>query len=48
LLKDLARAQAFLEQKGVGLIALKKVLVRYRLMDNWLSFCSKAGIENPL
>jgi hypothetical protein len=47
-LKDLARAQAFLEQKGVDLIALKKVLVRYRLMDNWLSFCSKAGIENPL
>jgi len=47
-LKDLARVQAFLEQKAVDLPALKKVLVRHGLMDNWLSFCSKAGIENPL
>jgi hypothetical protein len=47
-LKDLARVQAFLEQKAVDLPALKKVLVRHGLMDNWLSFCSKAAIENPL
>jgi len=47
-LKDLARVQAFLEQKAVDLTALKDVLVRHRLMDNWLSFCAKAGIENPL
>jgi len=47
-LKDLARVQAFLEQKAVDLPALKKILIRHGLMDNWLSFCSKAGIENPL
>jgi hypothetical protein len=47
-LKDLARVQAFLEQKAVDLLALKRILVRHGLMDNWLSFCSKAGIENPL
>jgi hypothetical protein len=47
-LKDLARVQAFLEQKAVDLAALKDVLVRHHLLDNWLSFCAKAGIENPL
>jgi hypothetical protein len=47
-LKDLARVQAFLEQKAVDLPALKKILIRHGLMQNWLSFCSKAGIENPL
>lgn len=47
-LKDLARAQAFLEQKAVDLSALKDVLERHHLMDNWLRFCAKAGIENPL
>ena len=43
-----ARAQAFLEQKAVDLSALKDVLERHHLMDNWLRFCAKAGIENPL
>jgi hypothetical protein len=47
-LKDLARVQAFLEQKAVDLRALKDVLERHSLMGSWLSFCAKAGIENPL
>jgi hypothetical protein len=47
-LKDLARVQAFLEAKAVDLSALKDILVRHGLMDNWRSFCFKAGIENPL
>jgi hypothetical protein len=47
-LKDLARVQAFLEQKAVDLSALKGVLERHHLASNWLSFCAKAGIENPL
>jgi hypothetical protein len=47
-LKDLARVQAFLEAKAVDLSALKDILVRHGLLDKWLSFCSKAGIENPL
>jgi hypothetical protein len=47
-LKDLARVQAFLEQKAVDLSALKEVLLRHSLMGSWLSFCSKAGIANPL
>ena len=37
-LKDLARVQAFLEQRAVDLSALKDVL----------EICAKAGIENPL
>jgi hypothetical protein len=47
-LKDLARVQAFLDQEAVDLVALKSILERHSLMINWLSFCSKAGIENPL
>jgi hypothetical protein len=47
-LKDLARVQAFLEQRAVDLSALKSVLERHHLTGNWLSFCAKAGIENPL
>jgi hypothetical protein len=47
-LKDLARVQAFLEQQAVNLSALKDVLERHHLMGNWLSFCAKAGIEDPL
>jgi hypothetical protein len=47
-LKDLARVQAFLEQKAVDLRALEDVLERHHLMANWLSFCAKAGLENPL
>lgn len=47
-LKDLARAQAFLDESVVDLGALKAVLERHDLMTNWLSFCTKAGIENPL
>jgi len=47
-LKDLARVQSFLEEQAVDLVALKDVLRRHDLMDNWLNFCAKAGIENPL
>jgi hypothetical protein len=47
-LKDLARVQAFLEQDVVDLSALRSILNRHGLMLNWLSFCTKAGIENPL
>jgi hypothetical protein len=47
-LKDLARVQAFLDQKAVDLGALGDVLERHHLMGNWLSFCAKAGIANPL
>src|SRR5438445_6642841 len=46
-LKDLARVQAFLEQRAVDLVALEDVLQRHDLMGNWLTFCTKAGIENP-
>lgn len=47
-LKDLARVQAFLEQRVVRLDDLKDVLIRHGLMMNWIGFCAKAGIENPL
>ena len=46
-LKDLARVQAFLEQGAVDMAALRDVLHRHNLMTNWLSFCAKAGIEDP-
>jgi hypothetical protein len=46
-LKDLARVQAFLEQRAVDLDTLKGVLERHNLMHAWLSFCAKAEIENP-
>lgn len=47
-LKDLARVQAFLDEQAVDLVALQDVLRRYQLVDAWLRFCVKAGIENPL
>lgn len=47
-LKDLARVQAFLEQKAVDLTALKDVIQRHHLSAAWRSFCAKAGIEDPL
>jgi hypothetical protein len=47
-LKDLARVQAFLEQGAVNPVALKDVLERHDLIDNWRSFCAKAGIADPL
>jgi len=47
-LKDLARVQSFLEEDAVDLAALRTVLERHSLMRAWLSFCTKAGIENPL
>jgi hypothetical protein len=46
-LKDLARVQAFLEEAAVDLVALKDVLQRHHLMDAWLTFCAKSGIESP-
>jgi hypothetical protein len=47
-LKDLARVHAFLDEDAVDLIALKDILKRHDLMRAWLTFCSKAGIEDPL
>jgi len=47
-LKDLARVQAFLDARAVDLAALKNIVERNDLTTNWLSFCAKAGIENPL
>jgi len=47
-LKDLARVQAFLEQKAVDLNALKGVLERHDLQRAWTSFCAKASIADPL
>lgn len=47
-LKDLARVQAFLEQKAVDLERLKGVLQRHNLMVAWREFCFKAAIQNPL
>jgi hypothetical protein len=42
-LKDLARVEAFLDQKVVDLTALKAVLERFDLMPAWKTFCFKAG-----
>ena len=47
-LKDLARVQAFLEQKVVDLGSLRDVLKRHNLMADWQKFCAKAEIANPL
>jgi hypothetical protein len=47
-LKDLARVEAFLENKAVDLKALKSVLDRYQLMPAWKNFCFKAGIPDLL
>jgi hypothetical protein len=47
-LKDLARVQAFLEHGVVDLTALRDVLRRHDLTVDWLRFCARAGIENPL
>ncbi len=42
-LKDLARIDAFLDQKAVDLTALKGVLKRFHLMPAWDAYCAKAG-----
>lgn len=47
-LKDLARVQAFLDQEAVDLSELNNILKRHDLMGEWLAFCAKAGIANPL
>jgi hypothetical protein len=46
-LKDLARAQEFLEQKAVDLERLKGVLERNNLMTAWSKFCINTAIKNP-
>lgn len=46
-LKDLARAQGFLEEKAVDLERLKEVLERHNLMTAWSKFCMSAAIKNP-
>ncbi len=47
-LKDLARIEAFLDERAVDLAALKSVLERHGLMAAWRGFCLKAGKTNPL
>ena len=47
-LKDLARVQAFLDERAVDLKILKDILERHGLMSDWLNFCQKANIKNPL
>lgn len=47
-LKDLGRVQSFLEQDAVDLRVLKEIIERHGLMSDWLRFCVKAEIENPL
>jgi hypothetical protein len=42
-LKDLARVDAFLDEKAVDLPALKGVLKRFDLMAAWDAYCAKAG-----
>lgn len=47
-LKDLARVEAFVEQNAVDLARLKTILVRFRLMDAWRTFCKKSSRPDPL
>ncbi len=46
--KDWARIEAFLNQKAVDLTALRGVLERHKLVEDWKKFCLRAGIKNPL
>lgn len=47
-MKDLARVEAFLDQQAVGLAALKAVLERFDLLENWQAYCLKSGRTDPL
>jgi len=47
-LKDLARVEAFLDQRAVDLGRLKDVLVRHELMPTWKVFLMKSGKEDVL
>lgn len=47
-LKDLARVEAFLDQRAVELGALKAVLEHFDLVGNWRAFCIKSGRADPL
>ncbi|HEX5279318.1 MAG TPA: hypothetical protein VFW28_04485 [Micropepsaceae bacterium] len=42
-LKDLARVEAFFDQKAVNPNALKAILERFNLISAWKSYCFKAG-----
>jgi hypothetical protein len=46
--KDRTRIDAFLQQGAVDLVALKGILERHGLMAAWLTYCARAGIEDPL
>lgn len=46
--KDWARVAEFLEQRAVNLASLQRVLQRHGLVEDWKTFCRRAGIENPL
>jgi hypothetical protein len=47
-LKDLARVEAFLDEKAVDLTALKVLLERFGLVQAWKAFCFKAGTADIL
>lgn len=47
-LKDLARVDAFLDEKAVDLSTLRAVLKRFDLMPAWNAYCAKAGKLNLL
>lgn len=46
--KDMARIEAFLEQKAVDLGALKKVIEKHGLAEKWKNYCTHAKIDDPL
>lgn len=46
--KDHVRIVQFLEEDAVDLKALRIVLERHKLMQEWSAFCSRTGIPNPL
>jgi hypothetical protein len=46
--KDRVRIVQFLEDDAVDLKALRAVLQRHKLMQEWSAFCIRTGIPNPL
>jgi len=46
--KDIARIDAFLEQKAVDPKQLRIVLANHHLLEAWRSFCAKYGKTDPL
>jgi hypothetical protein len=46
--KDRIRIVEFLENEAVDLKALRSVLQKHNLLEEWRAFCAKTGISNPL